>query len=350
MVVAPALSLAFALASGVLRWFLLFELALLAGSAPFWVLAGALEVRRGGFSNLRATLGRRQGRRGPRPTIGGMWVAGVTEASPAHGGEQAEEAAPAGLPRDAETTLPGAPTPGVASDPATDFSLTPQPHNSLDHPQGEARAGDLRGRRVSQAKAQRLLREALPALSSMPDGNYYAFEGLITEEAGAIDQLVVGLDGVTVIHARPEPGYVLRRADRTLVFSTDAVPDYEGGRVRGNFAEFDEDLDELIEAQVLDVQAKLPSAPFFTLLCFPNAQALTSEGGPSGFVSVLDLVEVVSYQDSYPSGPAPEGETRAHALTPGRVDELAHAVGEAYARDPWLLPSGPAPGPFRGGL
>jgi hypothetical protein len=346
MTAAPTLSLVFALASGVLRWFLLFELALLAGSAPFWVLAGAIEVRRGGLSNLRTSLGRRPWRRDPWPTITGILDASAMKAPPAHGGERAADTAAADLPRDSDTALPGGQAAGAASAPPTDFSQAPPPQVGPDQPQGEARARDPRGRRASQAKAQRILREALPALSALPDGRYYAFEALITEEDGAIDQLLIGLDGLTVIHARPEPGYVLRRADGTLVFSTDAVPDYRGGRVRGNFAEFDDDLDELVEAQVLDVQTKLPvaDAPFFTLLCFPNAQALASEGGPAGFVSVLDLVEVVSYQGAA----APdEGSPRDHALTPDRARDLARAVGEAYARDPWLLPSGHAPGPFR---
>jgi hypothetical protein len=338
--IVAATTLASSLASNALRWFLLFELALLAGSAPFWLLAGAIEVRRGNVSNLKDTLGRLLWRRDPRPvqrpTIGGT---DTTQAPPSRAEARAQQEAGNGPPV-AQPARNTSETPG-------EISITPHPFGPPDLPPTESESGDVRERRISQAKAQRLLREALPALSTLPESHYYAFEGLITEEAGAIDQLVIGLDGVTVVHARPEPGYVLRRADGSLLFSTDAIPDYGAGSVRGNFAEFDEDLDELIESQAADLQTTLPDpgAPVFTLLCFPNAQALTSEGGATGFVSVLDLVEVVSYQGDA----APEGVARGNALTPELVDQLARAVGAAYARDPWLLPSGPAPGPFVNG-
>lgn len=340
MLIAAATTLASSLASNALRWFLLFELALLAGSAPFWLLAGAIEVRRGGFSNLKDNLGRLLWRRGPRPlqcpTIGG---ADTAQATPLRTEESTQQ--------DSGNGPPVVRSAGDTSETPGDVFTAPDALRPPEPPLTDSETGDARERRISQAKAQRLLREALPALSSLPDGHYYAFEALVTEEAGAIDQLLVGLDGVTVVHARPESGYVLRRADGALLFSTDAVPEYEAGRVRGNFTEFDEDLDDLLEAQAADVRTKLrdPGAPVFTLLCFPNAQALTSEGGATGFVSVLDLIEVVSYQGDA----APEGGPQDHALTPKFVDELARAVGTTYARDPWLLPSGPAPGPFANG-
>ena len=261
--------------------------------------------------------------------------------------------APAGLPRDAETTLPGAPTAGVTSEPPTRFLPdAATPHSPLSHPQGETAcrrptgpqglAGQ--GAKTPQGGPARALVDARRQLLRLRGAHHGggwrhrpARGRARRRDRGprpsrARIRAAPGRRHPRVLHRR-RPGLRGRPCTGKLRGVRRGPGRAHRGAGAGRAGE-----------------ASDPSAPFFTLLCFPNAQALTSEGGPSGFVSVLDLIEVVSYQGSYPSGPAPEGETRAHALTPERVDELARAVGEAYARDPWLLPSGPAPGPFRGGL
>ena len=191
---------------------------------------------------------------------------------------------------------------------------------------------EAKRRRINEANAREKVRAALTPLA---DEGYFAFELLTTEEAGIIDQLVVGRTSVTLVVVMAQEGLVWEdEGTGRLLWGRQSRTDPATGRTRWWGEPFEEDPHQVINAMREDAQRRIfgGPGPVWGHLCFTEAELGEREDGadPAGAVSVWDLAERI------PRGPAPvEGQ---EYFDPDEVAELARKVRDAYGREPWLKP------------
>jgi hypothetical protein len=191
---------------------------------------------------------------------------------------------------------------------------------------------EAKRQRIKEANAREKVRAALTPLA---DEGYFAFELLTTEEAGTIDQLVVGPTSVTLVVVMAQEGLVWEdEGTGRLLWGRQSRTDPATGRTRWWGEPFEEDPHQVINAMREDVQQRIFGGPrpVWGHLCFTEAELGEREDGadPTGAVSVWDLAGRI------PQGPAPaEGQ---EYFDPGEVADLARRVRDAYGREPWLKP------------
>ena len=153
------------------------------------------------------------------------------------------------------------------------------------------------------------------ALRSAAVHGFYAFEGLMTEEAGMIDFLAVGPLGTCVVVVRDEKGNVTADVDGTLYLDGQRFED-DPLRQAGDLA--------------ADVNVKLEGtgAHCYDVICFTQADLYYLGDDPDavlkGVCPTWDLP--LSFSDA----------PREH--TPADVAEMADRVREVYGRPPFVVP------------
>ena len=191
---------------------------------------------------------------------------------------------------------------------------------------------EAKRRRINGAVGREKVRAALAPLA---DEGYFAFELLFTEEAGTIDQLVVGPTSVTLVVVMSHEGLVWEdEGTGRLLRGTSGRTDPATGRTRWWGEPFEEDPYQVINAMREDAQRRVfgGPGPVWGHLCFTEAELGERGDGadPTGAVSVWDLAERI------PQGPAPVEDQEY--FDPDEVADLARRVRDAYGREPWLRP------------
>jgi hypothetical protein len=147
----------------------------------------------------------------------------------------------------------------------------------------------------------------------------YVFDGLIAEEAGVLDYLVVGPVSICAVIVRQDEGFVT--ADNR-------------GELYLNGEPFEDDPRRQAEELADDVMAKLPGTdkPINYVICFSEGR-IDDRGNPetmSGVATLWTLAWTLT-----------EGEAR---LNGAEVEEFAATVQELYGRTPFVTPRDRPPG------
>ena len=169
-----------------------------------------------------------------------------------------------------------------------------------------------REKRVALAREKQMVRSAL--LSAARHG-YYAFDELITEDAGLIDFLVVGPLFASVILVLSERGRVRLDRDRDVL------------QLDGR--DLEEDPREWGSALVDDVDKKVFENTYNTrlLICYLYAELEPDENNlvPHGTTPIWEL----------PWALDPEG---VENLNSAQIEEIAEKIQEVYGRPPIVRP------------
>lgn len=177
-----------------------------------------------------------------------------------------------------------------------------------------ARHPDKREQRINRQTDYERVRSALRAGAA---NGCYVFDALMTDEAGLLDYLVVGPDGISAIVVRSEHGDV--KAD----------PDtHELSIIR---SPFEDDPRRQVKDQLEDVERKLSrtDVPTFFVMCFTRAE-IQDSGNPEanrGLYQTWGLPKIFKEKEA--------------VLGPEDVDDLARSIESIYARPPFVRPGEP---------
>ncbi len=179
--------------------------------------------------------------------------------------------------------------------------------------QMKARHPDARERRIAREQDRERVRAALRAGAHH---GFYVFDGLMTDEAGMLDFLVVGSIGVGAVVVRGEHG--------------DVEADPDTGELYLIRSPFEDDPRRQMREQREEVKARLPEfVPAYSLICFTRAE-IKDSGNPEadrGLYNVWGLPKIFDEEQ--------------YVLTPAEVDDIARKVESIYARPPFVRPGEP---------
>jgi hypothetical protein len=215
---------------------------------------------------------------------------------------------------------------------------------------------ETRRRRIAHAEGRERVRSAIRPLARE---GYYAFEDLLTDEAGAVDQLLVGPNGVYAVVVRSDRGAVWRRHSERRYYldpSGGAIDAAIGATIYSAGRPFEEDLEQVVAALTADLRRKLfgggepGGGPVFHQLCFTEAQLAFGAdpdcphgGTPPDLTMVWHMADKAlggRYLVVAPEAPEPVARRDPGPLRydPEEVEDLARAVAGIYDRRPWLAP------------
>lgn len=145
----------------------------------------------------------------------------------------------------------------------------------------------------------------------------YVFDGLMTDEAGMLDYLIVGPYGITAIVVRGEHG--------------DVQADPETRELRLIRAPFKDDPRRQVNDQLEDVERHLrrTDVPTFFVMCFTRAE-IKDSGNPEanrGLYKTWGLPKIFG--------------NKQPVMFPDDVDELARRIESIYGRPPFVRPGEP---------
>lgn len=254
---------------------------------------------------------------------------------------------PPTAPADIPIPAPASPNPEALAEVAAPLPINPSQDAPAEHPGDGARltffAGqsprpssdpsvEARRRRIDAARGREQVRAAL---SMLADAGFFVFEDVVTAEAGAVDQLVVGPTGVHPVLVLPHRGYVFWDDSGRLAWSkrkaTPDTPDSPGTYYQ---ARWDENPEEIMDALRKDlahevIHKGVGSIPVY---CFTEATILAPDDleGPTQATSPFDVVRLLRDTD-----PEPHGYLRPDGP---HIREIARLVARNYKRLPWAVP------------
>ncbi len=214
-------------------------------------------------------------------------------------------------------------------------------------------AARFRERRIDAGLGRTKLRAAVSGLG--PRG-FYAFEDLNTDEAGPLDQVLVGPHGVFILTLMPHRGHVWADMHENVILWGPEPPantDEPGAPNPPTARPFEEHFYELRKELADDVHRKIMPPGVFVnhYLCFTEAELHrdAAGNGPPAAVSVWDLARVIvpageeadaydPLDERYDDADTPPGAEGL--IRPEHVDVYADAIVRAYSRRPWLVPEG----------
>ncbi len=210
---------------------------------------------------------------------------------------------------------------------------------------------ETRRRRIAHAERRERVRSAIGPLARE---GYYAFEDLLTDEAGAVDQLLVGPNGVHAVVVRSDRGAVWRRHSerRYYLDPSGGTTEAATGATIYSGRPFEEDLEQMVVALTADLRRKLFGGvgPVFHQLCFTEAQLAFGAdpdcphgGTPPDLTTVWHMADKALggryvVVDREAPEPAAARDPEPLHYDPEEVEDLARAVAGIYDRRPWLAP------------
>lgn len=176
-----------------------------------------------------------------------------------------------------------------------------------------ARHPDARERRIARDEDSERVRSALRAGARH---GFYVFDNLMTDEAGMLDYLTVGPEGITAIVVRGEHG--------------DVQADPETGDLHIIREPFKDDPRKQAIEQHRDVAGRMPDfVPAYFLVCFTRAE-IKIGGNPEahrGLYHTWNLHKI--FQNEVP------------VMNEATVTEIAKGVENIYSRPPFVRPAEP---------
>ncbi len=205
--------------------------------------------------------------------------------------------------------------------------------------------------RIAHAEGRERVRSAIRPLARE---GYYAFEDLLTDEAGAVDQLLVGPNGVHAVVVRSDRGAVWRRHSERRYYLDPyggAIDAATGATIYAG-RPFEEDLEQVVAALTADLRRKLfgGGGPVFHQLCFTEAQLAFGAdpdcphgGTPPDLTTVWHMADKALggrylVVDPEAAEPAAGRDPEPLRYDPEEVEDLARVVAGIYDRRPWLAP------------
>jgi hypothetical protein len=211
---------------------------------------------------------------------------------------------------------------------------------------------ETRRRRIAHAEGRERVRSAIRPLARE---GYYAFEDLLTDEAGAVDQLLVGPNGVHAVVVRSDRGAVWQRHSERRYYldpSGGAIDAATGATIYSS-RPFEEDLEQVVAALSADLRRKLfgGGGPVFHQLCFTEAQLAFGAdpdcphgGTPPDLTTVWHMADKALggrylVVDREAPEPAAARDPEPLRYDPEELEDLARAVAGIYDHRPWLAPA-----------